>query len=119
VQLQQVVLNLIVNASEAMAHNPRNDRALVIRTERVGVHTAKLSVVDNGQGISGDNFERVFEPFFTTKPGGTGLGLVICRKIIGAHGGRLWAVNNATAGATFSLELPANIERARAGHRID
>jgi signal transduction histidine kinase len=107
VQLQQVLLNLVVNACEAMADNPADDRTLMIRTERMGADTVRLSVRDNGRGIAPENVERVFEPFFTTKPGGTGLGLVICRKIVGAHNGKLWAVNNAAAGATFSLELPA------------
>jgi signal transduction histidine kinase len=109
VQLQQVVLNLVVNACEAMSDNPADDRTLMIRTERIGADTVRLSVRDNGRGLRSENVERVFEPFFTTKPGGTGLGLVICRKIVGAHNGRLWAINNSPAGATFSLELPAQI----------
>jgi C4-dicarboxylate-specific signal transduction histidine kinase len=110
VQLQQVLLNLVVNACEAMADNPTDDRTLMIRTERRGVDTVRLSVRDNGKGMPSENVERVFEPFFTTKPGGTGLGLVISQKIVGAHKGKLWAMNNSAAsGATFALELPAQI----------
>jgi signal transduction histidine kinase len=109
VQLQQVVLNLVVNACEAMADNPPDERSLIMRTERLADNRQKLSVIDNGRGISLENLEQVFEPFFTTKPTGAGLGLVICRKIIAAHNGRLWAENNSAAGTTFSFELASGM----------
>jgi PAS domain S-box-containing protein len=105
VQLQQVVLNLMLNAVEAMASVERGPRELLISTEQdhMGV---RVAVRDSGPGIEPEHFERVFRSFFTTKPGGTGMGLSICRSIIEAHGGRLWAEANEPRGAVFWFTLP-------------
>ena len=108
VQLQQVLLNLIVNACDAMADNVRGDRLLVVASSVDGT-SVRLSVTDHGGGIPTDPVEAVFEPFRTTKEHGLGLGLSICKSIVTAHGGTMWAMNNADRGATFHLTLP--IER--------
>ena len=105
VQLQQVLLNLVVNACDAMADNPRGDRALLLSSELDG-NSVRVSVRDHGSGITTDPVEAVFEPFHTTKEHGLGLGLAICRSIVSAHGGKLWAVNNPDRGATFHMSLP-------------
>jgi signal transduction histidine kinase len=105
VQLQQVVLNLILNAVEAMSSVETGARELLISTEHD--HTGVLVAVrDCGPGIDATHLERVFEPFYTTKSGGTGMGLSICRSIIDAHGGRLWAEANDPRGAVFQFTLP-------------
>ena len=111
VQLQQVLLNLILNAGDAMAANSPPDRRLTIGTA-YGDGTVRVSVSDTGCGLPPDA-ERIFEPFYTTKKEGLGLGLPICRSIIGAHHGRLWAEPNVATrrGATFHVELPALAER--------
>jgi C4-dicarboxylate-specific signal transduction histidine kinase len=106
VQLQQVLLNLIMNASEAMTHTKANNRQLFVYTELTGVDSAQVSVGDRGPGIPPENLASVFEPFFTTKLPGMGLGLSICRTIISAHGGQLWASNNTGSGAIFHFTLP-------------
>jgi PAS domain S-box-containing protein len=105
VQLQQVVLNLILNAVEAMASIEAGARGLSISTEQdeTGVLVA---VRDTGPGVDPEHREHVFRPFFTTKPSGTGMGLSICRSIIDAHGGRLWAEANDPRGAVFQFTLP-------------
>ena len=105
VQLQQVVLNLIVNACDAMADNPPSERTLSISTFDEGT-AVRVSISDRGTGIAGDSVDAVFEPFVTSKEHGLGLGLAICRSIVNAHGGRMWAVNNPDRGATFHLLLP-------------
>jgi C4-dicarboxylate-specific signal transduction histidine kinase len=109
VQLQQVLLNLVVNGSEAMSELAADERRLDVKTERYedgGVH---VSVADHGCGIREDGLIQVFEPFFSTKPHGMGLGLTVCRTIITSSGGRIWATNNEgdAAGATFHIVLPA------------
>ena len=105
VQLQQVVLNLILNAVEAMGSVETGVRELLISTEQD--HTGVLVVVrDSGPGIDPAHLERVFEAFYTTKSSGTGMGLSICRSIIDAHGGRLWADANEPRGAVFQFTLP-------------
>jgi len=106
IQLQQVLLNLIVNACEAMTANEPHDRALVIETAVVDHDTVGISVLDNGSGIPVDVVDQLFEPFVTTKQQGLGLGLTICRSIAVAHGGHLWAGNNAGRGSAFRLVLP-------------
>lgn len=106
VQLQQVLLNLIMNACEAMTHTKANNRRLFVCTELTGVDKAQVSVRDLGSGIPPENLASVFEPFFTTKLPGMGLGLSICRTIISAHGGQLWASNNTGSGAIFHFTLP-------------
>jgi len=106
VQVQQVLLNLIVNGCEAMIANEPNDRALVIETAVIDRDTVGVSVLDNGSGIQAEILDQVFEPFVTTKQQGLGLGLTICRSIATAHGGQLWAGNNADRGSAFRLLLP-------------
>jgi two-component system sensor kinase FixL len=106
VQLQQVLLNLVLNACDAMNSVPEASRRLTIVSEQNGDGRARVTVRDNGPGVAGDQLERVFEPFVTSKPQGLGLGLAVCRTIVTAHDGRLWAENNADGGAAFCFELP-------------
>ncbi len=105
VQAQQVLLNLILNACDAMSDNVQGDRVLRILTEMCDGN-ARLSIVDCGRGIPEATLDRIFEPFVTSKEDGLGLGLAICRSIMRAHGGRLWASNNPGDGATFWVEFP-------------
>jgi C4-dicarboxylate-specific signal transduction histidine kinase len=107
VQLQQVVLNLILNAIEAMGSVEAPARMLSIRTEQTEPEGILLAVHDSGPGIDPDHLQRVFDPFYTTKNSGLGMGLSICRSIIDAHGGRLWAEANEPHGAVFRFTLPA------------
>jgi signal transduction histidine kinase len=106
VQLQQVVLNLVLNAVEAMGSVEAKPRDLLISTEqdRTGVLVA---VRDSGPGLNPSHLERVFDAFYTTKSAGMGMGLSICRSIIDAHGGRLWAEANEPRGAIFQFTLPS------------
>ena len=105
VQLQQVLLNLILNACEAMLDTPARERKLAVSTTLSG-HVVHITVEDCGHGIPAHALEDIFSPFRTTKPQGLGLGLAICRSIIGAHGGRVVAANNSERGATFTVSLP-------------
>jgi signal transduction histidine kinase len=104
IQLQQVIVNLAVNALQAMAGAA--SRRLNIRTSQAG-GDVRIDVEDNGPGISDSNLPRLFESFFTTKDGGMGMGLPICRSIIEAHGGRISTANRDAGGACFSVTLPA------------
>src|SRR6202790_4602330 len=106
VQLQQVLLTLIINAIEAMRDVGEEERELLIstRNEPDGV---SVEGRDSGPGFAPETLEHVFEAFYTTKPGGLGMGLSICRSIIEAHGGRLWASANLPRGASFQFALPA------------
>jgi PAS domain S-box-containing protein len=106
VQLQQVVLNLILNAAEAMGSAEAEPRDLLISTEQHH-RWVRVAVRDSGPGIHPAHLDRVFESFYTTKPKGTGMGLSICRSIIDAHGGRLWAEAIEPRGAIFQFTLPA------------
>jgi PAS domain S-box-containing protein len=106
VQLQQVVLNLILNAVEAMSTVEAGPRELLISTEQTRAGGVLVSVRDSGPGIDPDHLDRVFEAFYTTKSSGVGMGLSICRSIIDAQGGRLWADMNASRGAVFRFTLP-------------
>ena len=106
VQLQQVVLNLILNSVEAMSTVEAGPRELLISTEQTKTGGVLVSVRDSGPGIDPDHLDRVFEAFYTTKSSGVGMGLSICRSIIDAHGGRLWADMNASRGAVFRFILP-------------
>jgi two-component system, LuxR family, sensor kinase FixL len=108
VQLQQVLLNLVVNGCDAMADIEAVDRKLLVRTELADGKDVRVSVADQGYGIPPEKIDRIFEPFFTTKVKGMGMGLAVCRTIISAHGGRLWATNNPKRGATFQFTLPTN-----------
>jgi len=113
VQLQQVVLNLLLNAFDAMKDCPTNQRAVKLQAERHGAGLIQAAVSDRGTGLSGDKLDKVFQPFYTTKGEGLGMGLSICRSIIEAHGGRLWAENNAGRGATFYFTVPVAAEEGR------
>jgi C4-dicarboxylate-specific signal transduction histidine kinase len=106
VQMQQVLLNLLLNASEAMSDNPPGERSLTVSTQPLSGGGVQLSVADRGPGIPEDRLPRLFEPFFTTKPQGLGLGLSISRTIVTAHGGRVWCANNPYRGTTFHIALP-------------
>jgi PAS domain S-box-containing protein len=109
VQLQQVILNLVLNASDAMSGVDDRPRQLVIRTEREDDH-ARLTVQDVGVGIEPYSVEKLFEPFYTTKSGGMGIGLSVSRSIIESHHGRLWATLNDGPGAAFSFSIPRTPE---------
>jgi PAS domain S-box-containing protein len=107
VQLQQVLLNLVVNACDAMTDCDAPERRLLVRTGMENGRSAvRVSVTDRGGSIAEEKMEQIFEPFFTTKGEGMGLGLSVCRTIIAAHQGKLWATNNADCGATFHFSLP-------------
>jgi PAS domain S-box-containing protein len=106
VQLQQVVLNLILNAVEAMSSVEAGARELLISTGQSETDGVLVAVRDSGPGIEPENLERVFEAFYTTKSSGVGMGLSICRSIISAHEGRLWAEANEPRGAVFQFTLP-------------
>jgi PAS domain S-box-containing protein len=106
IQLQQVMLNLILNAVEAMSGSSETARELLIRTEQVGPGGVLVAVQDSGPGLKPDSLDRLFDAFYTTKPDGLGMGLSICRSIIEAHGGRVWATPNLTRGAVFQFTLP-------------
>jgi signal transduction histidine kinase len=107
VQLQQVILNLLLNAAEAMSAVEDRPRQLVIRTESGAADQARLSVQDTGVGFEPHDAPRLFEAFYTTKSGGMGIGLSVSRSIIESHGGHLWADANAGPGATFAFSIPA------------
>jgi C4-dicarboxylate-specific signal transduction histidine kinase len=107
VQLQQVMLNLILNAMEAMSSVDEGTRELSISTEPGQAGGILVAVRDSGPGIESDHRNRIFEPFYTTKTSGIGMGLSICRSIIDAHGGRLWTDANQHRGAVFRFTLPA------------
>jgi PAS domain S-box-containing protein len=108
VQLQQVIMNLIINAIEALSSLSEGSRELVISTGKGEPDGVLVEVRDSGPGLSSPGLERIFEAFCTTKPGGLGMGLSICRSIIEAHGGRLWATAAQPRGAIFQFTLPAN-----------
>lgn len=106
VHLQQVLLNLVLNAMDAVEDVAAARRKVTVRAKRHGASEVEVAVEDHGVGIAPEKLGRLFEPFFTTKPNGLGIGLSISRTIIEAHGGRIWAENNAEAGATFRFTLP-------------
>jgi two-component system, LuxR family, sensor kinase FixL len=105
VQLQQVLLNLILNAADSMSQAKGNERTLTIRSGR-GDKDIEISVADTGHGIPPGDEEAIFESYYTTKPEGLGLGLSLSRSIVTAHGGRLWAESHGPNGATFHCALP-------------
>ena len=108
VQLQQVMLNLILNAIEAMISVDNEVRELVISTESSPPEGLLVAVGDSGPGVAPEDRERIFESFYTTKASGVGIGLSICRSIIEAHGGRLWADAHQPRGAVLRFTLPAH-----------
>ena len=109
VQLQQVILNLIVNAVQAMSGVSEGARELLISTATAESDAVLVGVCDSGPGLPPSSLERLFEAFYTTKPDGMGMGLSICRSIIEAHGGRLWASENLPRGAVFQFTAPAYV----------
>jgi PAS domain S-box-containing protein len=112
VQLQQVMLNLILNAVEAMSGSDEGSRELLISTEADGANGVRIAVRDWGPGLEPESLDRLFDAFYTTKPDGMGMGLSICRSIIEAHGGRVWATTNVPQGAAFQFTLPHQGQKA-------
>jgi signal transduction histidine kinase len=112
VQLQQVIINLVMNGIEAMQSVTDRPRELMIRSRQDDTQQVLVSVTDCGVGIAAENADRLFNAFFTTKASGMGMGLSICRSIIEAHGGRLWATANVPHGAAFQFTLPVNADTA-------
>src|SRR5204862_7653196 len=111
-----VLVNLVVNACDAMTNCTMPERRLLIRTgieNRNGSSAVTVSVTDRGTSIPEEKLEQIFEPFFTTKAKGLGLGLSVCRTIIAAHRGKLWATNNADCGATFHFSLPIGVSDSK------
>jgi C4-dicarboxylate-specific signal transduction histidine kinase len=108
IQIQQVLINLLTNALDAMDNQPLEARTITVSTRPENSNDAIISISDSGGGIPADKIQAVFAPFHTTKPKGVGLGLAICKSIIEAHGGRIWAANNAEGGAIFSFILPSD-----------
>jgi signal transduction histidine kinase len=106
VQMQQVILNLIVNAMEAVTGADSSTRVVIVRTTREDDHTAHVTVEDTGSGLEPGTETTIFEPFYTTKAEGMGMGLSIARSIVVANGGRIWAVNNLMSGTTFHVTVP-------------
>jgi PAS domain S-box-containing protein len=106
VQLQQVLLNILVNAFDAMKECRTSERQVTVHAQRFDSRLNVVEVSDQGPGLRGDAFDKIFQPFFTTKRDGLGMGLSICRSIIKAHGGSLWVENNSEGGATFFFTVP-------------
>jgi PAS domain S-box-containing protein len=119
VQLQQVILNLLLNASEAMRGVDDRPRKLVVRTEPDEGDHVRLSVKDAGVGFEAQSANKLFQAFYTTKSGGMGIGLSVSRSIIESHRGRLWASPNDGPGATFSFYIPCNAESATGAHGVE
>jgi signal transduction histidine kinase len=110
IQLQQVILNLIVNAIEAMSELSEGSRALIIRSARSDANAIVVDVQDTGPGFTPDQARHFFNAFYTTKPDGIGMGLAICRSIIEAHDGRLWVEPSPARGAIFRFSLPIDAQ---------
>jgi signal transduction histidine kinase len=111
------MLNLVMNAIEAMGELAEGSRELTISTAHAGSDGVLVTIGDSGPGLPAGNSERIFEPFYTTKASGLGMGLSICRSIVEAHGGRLWAKPNEPRGAVFSMMLPVR-EKSAGLHRL-
>ena len=105
--LEQVLINLIRNAQEAMEGTPIGSRRLVIRSFQENASRVGAAVIDSGPGLKDKGLEHLFDSYYTTKAQGTGMGLAICRSTIEAHRGRIWAANNPHGGATFQFVIPA------------
>jgi signal transduction histidine kinase len=106
VQLQQVIVNLIMNGIEAMSAVTRQPRVLRVRSQIDGSGHVLIAVEDSGPGLAPETMDRLFDTFYTTKPDGMGMGLSICRSIVDAHGGRLWASPQSPRGAVFQFTAP-------------
>jgi signal transduction histidine kinase len=119
VQLQQVILNLLLNAAQAMNSVDDRSRRLMIRTEREGEDHVRLTVQDVGVGFALKDVDRLFEAFYTTKTGGMGIGLSVSRSIIESHHGRLWAAPNDGPGATFSFSIPCVQQTVKVSRNVD
>jgi C4-dicarboxylate-specific signal transduction histidine kinase len=117
VQLQQVMLNLILNALEALSGVSEGSRDLLISSEDGGADGVRVVVQDSGPGLTPESMDRLFEAFYTTKPTGMGMGLAICLSIIEAHGGRLWATANEPQGAVFQFSLPSELDKTAPAKR--
>jgi signal transduction histidine kinase len=119
VHVQQVVMNLVLNALEAMAESATHRRRIEIATGRSDDGQVQVTVADTGPGIRPEHLALLFDSFFTTKQNGMGLGLSIARSIVEAHGGRIWAENGAVGGASFHFSIPAKAAgRARNAVRM-
>ena len=105
VQLQQVVLNLVMNAIEAMSTVGERPRELLMRTRNIE-DQVQVTVEDSGPGLDPNGMEKIFDPFYTTKASGMGMGLSICQSIVQSHGGRLWATAKDGGGTSFDFALP-------------
>lgn len=116
VQLQQVLLNLLLNAFDALKNSPADERSVAVQADLDGASTLKVAVRDRGTGLNGDQLDKIFQPFYTTKRDGLGMGLSISRSIVEAHGGRLWAENNRDCGATFYFTVPIEKDCPAAGN---
>jgi C4-dicarboxylate-specific signal transduction histidine kinase len=114
VQLQQVILNLVMNAVEAMSGVNHRSRELLIGTSDDASGAVRITVQDSGPGLNAESFDRLFDPFYTTKANGMGMGLSICRSIVEAHDGRIWASPTAGSGSTFHFILPGAVDRGAA-----
>jgi C4-dicarboxylate-specific signal transduction histidine kinase len=119
VQLQQVILNLIINAVEAMSSLDQGPRELLITTQPHGPIGALVAVRDSGPGLDPQTVDHLFEAFYTTKPDGMGMGLAICRSIIEAHAGQMWAASNEPRGAVFQFTLSAERDETAPVERPD
>ena len=106
IEVQQILVNLMLNALDAVKDVPPDRREVLVRT-RFEQDTVVVSVRDRGCGIPPADINNIFEPFFTTKPTGLGMGLAICRRMMQTHGGRIWAANNEDTGVTVSFSLPS------------
>ena len=107
VQLQQVLVNLILNARDAMAETPENPPELTVGSRREGTGRVLVEVKDRGRGIDPAQADKIFEAFFSTKPTGLGMGLSVSRSIVAMHGGKIWATPNDGPGVTMRFTLPA------------
>jgi len=112
IQIQQVLINLMMNAAESMTGDESADRVIVLQTAASGEGVVKVAVRDFGPGVEEQALQRIFEPFFTTKRSGLGMGLSLSRSIIESHGGHIWAENNPDKGITFYFDLPTVTDKS-------
>ena len=115
IHLQQVLLNLLMNAMDAVAEIDPSERRVHFSSRRTDSGMAEVRVCDSGSGIAAESRERVFEPFFTTKANGMGMGLPVSKSIIEAHGGKIWAEDRAEGGTCFCFTVPVAGDEKRAG----